>query len=221
MHCYINYMYFPEKYMKWRLLLLSYVFHCLYHVDDSCISLIHRIHLGLSHGALNCVVSFNPRETVSDVWGIIKKQVVFWSVGPLAIYVKLRVAHAPGMPRMPERFHRHQRSWWRGNIPGIPGACATTIYVSVKGTCEIVKLRNITSVLPILCLCHSKHVSDHMAQRLFHLKVHLNSRHNRHYYYTVFGVYTANSTRWCHNQAPFVHSLRLVKSYGTGYIDSD
>ena len=64
--------------------------------------------------------------------------------GPLARYVKLRDAHAPGMPRTfspamgwrsphASRHVRHMPgslicgflwSRWRGNVPGIPDACA-------------------------------------------------------------------------------------------------
>ena len=71
--------------------------------------------------------------------------------GPLVRYVKLRVAHAPGMPETfspppwvsdPDKHHGTcvtHVSWcmrvsltsgflwsrWRGNVPGIPGACTT------------------------------------------------------------------------------------------------
>ena len=71
--------------------------------------------------------------------------------GPLARYVKLWVAHAPGMPETfsppptsketasyrSRQTSRHVRNacavmhvgianpWRRGNVPGIPGACAT------------------------------------------------------------------------------------------------
>ena len=67
-----------------------------------------------------------------------------WEYGPLARYVKLRVAHAPGMPGTfspPPRVSNPDMHvpwcipgsfnsgflcirWW-GNVPGIPGACAT------------------------------------------------------------------------------------------------
>ena len=39
-----------------------------------------------------------------------------WDHGPLTRYAKLRAAHAQGMSG---------KSGWRGNVPGIPGACAT------------------------------------------------------------------------------------------------
>ena len=71
--------------------------------------------------------------------------------GPLTRYAKLRFAHAPGMPgtfsppltsketaslrsRHASRHVRHARAvmhvgitnpWWRGNVHGIPVACAT------------------------------------------------------------------------------------------------
>ena len=74
------------------------------------------------------------------------------SHGPLTRYIKLRVAHAPGMPgtfslsptsketdsyrsRNASRHMRDTRAVmhvgianlrWRGNVPGIPGACATS-----------------------------------------------------------------------------------------------
>ena len=64
------------------------------------------------------------------------------------------------------------------------------------GICRIVRLRNITSITLRLCLCHSKHGSNHMTQRYISI---MNISHFRiqdmigPIYYTVFGVYTANS----------------------------
>ena len=62
---------------------------------------------------------------------------LIWCNGPLARYVKLRVAHAPGMPWMfslqprvsdPDMYHGMCVSFEVGGgdkVPSIPGACAT------------------------------------------------------------------------------------------------
>ena len=83
--------------------------------------------------------------------------------GPLTRYAKLRIAHAPGMPgtfprhcrvRYPDMHHEtcvthvpwcmpgslsSSFLWcrWRGNVPGIPGACATLNFTYlVRGQCK-------------------------------------------------------------------------------------
>ena len=84
--------------------------------------------------------------------------------GPLTRYVKLWVAHAPGMPgtfspppRVSHPYMHHGTCvmhaprcmpgsltsgflWrrWRGNVPGIPGACATRNFTYlIRGPCTL------------------------------------------------------------------------------------
>ena len=141
-----------------------------------------RTHLGIPvHHLGYC---WFLRWRVVSVCLDVEYNMAMWSDnGPLTRYVKLRVAHAPGMPGTFPR-HRLQRktlvsdpgmhhgtcvthvpwcisgSLTRGggeNLPGIPGACATRNFTYLaRGSCMRITIRAASSTTLFRLLVHKQ-----------------------------------------------------------------